>query len=279
MMANQCLVCIKHFVTAKGLKAHTGTTDPTARIAHTCNDCKKSFCSPNALNLHRESPKHKEKAGRRQTHVGIKATTDIVRPNNDKFFRCQKDLERHRDAPAHRTTFHCSVCKEYFDTELTMGYHEHSSTHKRLLELAEFGVYVDTTGDNVSLYSVSNYGRVYSESYITCRLTPLIPWLIHLPQRCLVTPAQVPSASTTQTMHITVTKVARNGRILIASRVTSNGTGHSVTRTVHGADIVQMAWTTDTSRPMGIETNGWHEGTLGLCDQFLHEVKWKETGQ
>jgi hypothetical protein len=160
MMANQCLVCLKHFNTAKGLKAHTSTNDPTTRIAHTCNDCKKSFYSPNALNLHRESPKHKEKARRRQTHVGIKATTDIVRPNNDKFFRCQKDLERHRDALAHRTTFHCNVCKEDFDTELTMGYHEHSSTHKRLLELAEFGVYVDTTGDNVSLYSVSNHGRI-----------------------------------------------------------------------------------------------------------------------
>jgi hypothetical protein len=67
-------------------------------------------------------------------------------------------MEKCRNGTAPRTGFVCNVCKKVLMSELTLAYHEQSdSHHKKMVELAEFEVYVDLAGDDVSLCFVSKY--------------------------------------------------------------------------------------------------------------------------
>jgi hypothetical protein len=157
-----CPICRKPFRNEALLDRHTGTNDPNLRKSHACLDCNKICCSQEAIEQHRTSHKSKMKAhkaawGAIPTLMDGDINTASVRSPCD-FSSIRNAMEKCRNGTAPRTGFVCNVCKKVLMSELTLAYHEQSdSHHKKMVELAEFEVYVDLAGDDVSLCFVSKY--------------------------------------------------------------------------------------------------------------------------
>jgi hypothetical protein len=130
-----------------------------------------------------------------------------------------------------------------------MGDHQKSLRHKSTVQRAERApqalISATASAGNVRLYPMVNRRECCSASYTTCRLHPPRSRLIHL-RYSQSLPHTIQMIAAPQTKNIAVTKVP--GQITLTLDRMMIKTGRFATRIAGGADIVQIVWTTNSSR-------------------------------